>query len=254
MKIIAIAVNTFREAVRDKILYSLLFFALVMMSLSVILGNLTIGEQIKIIEDFGLGTISLFGVLIAVFVGVGLVYKEIERRTIYTILSKPIPRWVFLLGKYGGLLLTLLVEVSVMAAFFVLLVLYYGVGFDFALLKAIGLIYLELALITAVALFFSAFTTPTLSGLFALGIFVIGHLSSDLKIFGQGAQDPFISGLTSFLYYLLPNLENFNIKGQVVHGIPVPWEFIGWSTLYGLLYITGTLLLTVLVFQRRDFR
>ncbi|HLC25637.1 MAG TPA: ABC transporter permease subunit [bacterium] len=254
MKIIAIAVNTFREAVRDKILYSLLFFALVMMGLSVILGNLTIGEQIKIIEDFGLGTISLFGVLIAIFVGVGLVYKEIERRTIYTILSKPIPRWIFLLGKYGGLLLTLFVEVFVMVVFFSLLVFFYGVGFDFALLKAIGLIYLELALITAVALFFSAFTTPTLSGFFTLGIFAIGHLSTDLKVFGEGTKDPFLSGLTSFLYYLLPNLENFNIKGQVVHQIPVSWEFIGWSTLYGLLYIAGTLLLTVLIFQKRDFR
>lgn len=254
MKILAIAVNTFREAVRDKILYSLVFFALLMMGLSVILGNLTIGEQIKIIEDFGLGTISLFGVLIAIFVGVGLVYKEIERRTIYTILSKPIPRSAFLLGKYGGLLLTLLVEVAVMTGFFVLLVLLYGSGFDLALLKAIGMIYVELALITAVALFFSAFTAPTLSGLFALGIFVIGHLSSDLRVFGQGTHDPLISRLTTFLYYLLPNLENFNIKGQVVHGIPVSGEFLAWSALYGVLYITGVLLLTVLVFQKRDFR
>ncbi|MBI4640616.1 MAG: ABC transporter permease, partial [Candidatus Tectomicrobia bacterium] len=143
MKIRAIAVNTFREAIRDRVLYSLLFFALFMIGSSALLGTLTIGEQVKVIKDLGLASISVFGLFIAIFVGIGLVYKEIERRTIYTIIAKPIRRYEFLIGKYLGLVLTLLVEVAVMAVGFSLLITLYEGFFDTALLKAILLTIFE---------------------------------------------------------------------------------------------------------------
>ena len=137
VKILTIAVNTFREAVRDKILYSLLIFALLMIGSSVFISTLSIGDQVKIIKDMGLSMISLFGTLIAIFVGVGLVYKEIEKRTIYTIIAEPIGRHKFLMGKYCGLILTLLVEIAIMASGFFLLLFFYPGSFDPALFIAI---------------------------------------------------------------------------------------------------------------------
>lgn len=252
-KIAAIAVNTFREAIRDKILYILVFFALIMIGGSILLSTLTLGEQTKIILDIGLASISLFGLFIAVFIGVGLVYKEIDRRTIYTIISKPINRWQFLLGKYLGLVMTLFVEVAVMTAGFMIVVSFYGKA-DPVLLKAVLLIFYELALITAVAIMFSSFSTPVLSSLFTMGIFVVGHLSADLKVFGAKSESALVQTFTSFLYYAMPNLSNFNIKAQVVQGVPVTGEYIGLVTAYAALYITIILILAAVIFQKRDFR
>src|SRR5207253_11226608 len=154
-RITVIALNTFRETLRDKILYNLVFFGLLLIGSSILLSTLTIGEQVKIIEDIGLASINLFGVIIAIFVGIGLVSKEIEKRTIYSIIAKPVPRYLFLLGKYSGLALTLFVNVSIMAAGFFLALLASGVTVQLALLKAIGLIFMELLVITAVAVLFS---------------------------------------------------------------------------------------------------
>ena len=163
VKILAIAVNTFREAVRDKILYSLLIFALLMIVSSVFLSTLSVGDQIKIIQDMGLSMISIFGTLIAIFVGIGLVYKEIEKRTIYSIIAKPIARHQFLMGKYCGLILTLLVEITVMSSGFLLLLYFYPGSYDASILKAIYLIFIELMIVTAIALLFSSFSTPILA-------------------------------------------------------------------------------------------
>jgi ABC-type transport system involved in multi-copper enzyme maturation permease subunit len=153
-KIFAIALNTFRESIRDRIFYSLLAFAILMLGFSMILGNLTIGDPIKIVKDFGLGAISLFGILIAIFVGIGLVYKEMEKRTIYVMLAKPIARWQFLLGKYFGLSLILMIEVLVMTIGLFVLCYYYKPDVPWDLFLAIIPIYFELQLILAVALFF----------------------------------------------------------------------------------------------------
>lgn len=254
MKIKAIAINTFREAIRDKILYSLLFFALLMMGASVLLGTLTIGEQLKIVKDMGLAAISVFGTLIAIFVGIGLVYKEIDRRTIYNIISKPVSRHRFLLGKYIGMILTLVIEVAVMSSVFLILIIILKHSLDISLLKAVLLIFFELMVVTAVAILFSTFSTPTLSGMFTLAIYVIGHLTMDLKMFGAKSEIVLVKMVTGFLYYFLPNLENFNIKGKVVHHIPVSWEYISFSMAYGVLYITIILLVSMAIFQRRDFK
>lgn len=255
----AIAKNTFKEAVRSKILYSLIFFALVMMGVSLVLDQVTIGQRSKIIIDFGLASINLFGVLIAIMVGISLVYKEIEKRTIYPLLAKPVRRTEFLIGKYLGIVLTLGVEVVLMSFFLFFLILLYGLsthsqGFDFGLLAAIFLIFLELAVIAAVALLFSSFSTPFLSGMLTLGVYIIGHLTDDLKRLGALSGSPALEKMTAFLYYLLPNLENFNIKGEVVYQLPVETGRILLGISYGLLYIGVLIFFSSIFFQRRDFR
>ncbi|MBI2876292.1 MAG: ABC transporter permease subunit [Candidatus Tectomicrobia bacterium] len=253
-KIGVIALNTLREAIRDKILYNLLLFALLMIGVSVFLGTLTTGEQVKVVKDMGLACISLFGVLIAVMVGIGLVYKEIDRRTIYTILAKPIRRSEFLLGKYLGLMLTIFLNVLVMAAG--LSGITWGLEgiFPWILLKAVLLILVELMVVTSIALLFSTFSTPFLSAMFTLGIYVIGHLSEEFKLLGAQSESPLIRGLSSFLYYLLPDLQNFNIKAEVVHNVPVDPSFIFFSILYGVLYMGITLAIAAAIFDRRDFK
>lgn len=253
-KVLTIALNTFREAVRDKILYSLLIFALLLIGSSVFISTLSVGDPVKIIKDMGLSMISIFGTLIAIFVGIGLVYKELEKRTIYTIIAKPITRYQFLLGKYCGLVLTLLVEIAVMAGGFLLLLTFYPGAFDPALFKAIYLILLELMLITAVALLFSSFSTPILSGIFTLCFFVIGHLTYDLKLLMEESKLKSLAHFSDFLYYTLPNLENFNIKGRVVHHLPVGLDYMVYTSLYGLFYILLLLTLSVIIFQRKDFK
>jgi ABC-type transport system involved in multi-copper enzyme maturation permease subunit len=254
MKIIALAINTFREAIRDKVLYSLIFFAVLLIGLSVILDNLTIGEPTKIIKDFGLASLEIFGVLIAIFVGIGLVYKEMERKTIYNILSKPIHRYQFILGKYSGLVLTLMVEVLTMSiALFSILYFYEG-KIDVTLLPAIGMIFVTLMIITAFALLFSSFSTPILSGLFTLSFFLIGHLTPDLLELGKKAESRSLQYLTKAFYYLIPNLEFFNIKGQVVHHVPLEKEYLFLALSYGLLYIAIILLISMVIFQNRDIK
>jgi ABC-type transport system involved in multi-copper enzyme maturation permease subunit len=252
MKVWAIAYNTFREAVRDKVLYSLLFFAMALIAASMVLNQLAIGQQSKIITDMGLASISLVGTLIAIFVGIGLVSKEIDRRTIHTIVSKPVGRWAFLLGKYLGLVLTLAVEVAVMAAFFLTMLAIYTDGRIGPALLAIGLILVEICVVTAVALLFSSFSSAFLSGLFTIAVWVIGHLTVDLRAFGAklgGAARP----ITEALYYLLPNMRNFDVKAQVVYGLPIAGDSVVYMVLYGLVYVILLLTAATLIFEQRDF-
>jgi len=253
-RITVITLNTFRETLRDKILYNLVFFGLLLIGSSVLLSTLTMGEQVKIMTDLGLASINLFGALIAIFVGIGLVSKEIEKRTIYSIIAKPIPRYRFLLGKYCGLALTLFVNVAIMAAGFFLTLLVSGVGLDPALLKAIGLIFVELLVITAVAVLFSSFSSPTLSATFTLAVYVIGHLTEDLRALAQKLQSGVTTGILDGLYYLLPNLDYFNIKGQAVHRLPIEPIYLVSAVAYGATYIAVILVLSCVIFQRRDFK
>ncbi|MDY6862262.1 MAG: ABC transporter permease, partial [Thermodesulfobacteriota bacterium] len=211
-------------------------------------------EQIKIVKDVGLACISIFGVFISTFVGIGLVYKEIDKKTIYNILSKPITRFQFLLGKYFGLLFTVLINVMIMV-FCLLTILYFISGtIAFNLFTAVLLIIVELMLIISIAILFSTFSTPTLSAIFTLAVYVIGHLTSDIRVFGNRTESAAINKLTEFLYYVLPNLENFNIKTQIVHRLPVSHEFIIFSFCYGLIYIGLVLLLAGIIFNIRDFK
>jgi ABC-type transport system involved in multi-copper enzyme maturation permease subunit len=246
--------NTFKEAVRDRILYAILVFAIAMIASSAILARLGAGSGEKIIRDLGLGFISVFGILIAIFIGIGLVHKEIDRRTIYTIVSKPIHRSQFILGKYLGLFFTLFVNVTIMTATLIGII-YLGEGlWDFRLAAASAMILMELMVITGIAVFFSAFSTPALSAIFTLSFFAIGRLLNDLRLFGEQYAGPLAREVIRGMYYLLPNLGRFNISAEVVHGLPLADVVSGITILYGLLYVVTLLAATVLVFQRRDFR
>ena len=254
MKILAIALNTFKECIRDKILYNLLIFAMLMIGLSAFLSKLTIGVQIRIVKDIGLGSISIFGVLIAIFLGIGLVSKEIDRRTIYTILSKPVQRYSFLLGKFAGLLLTLFINIAIMTVALVILIYSMNGDVNLLLFEAIFLIFIELIVVTSIALFFSTFTTPTLSAIFTLSFFVIGHLTGYIRLFGSQSDLQFVKKLSDILYYVLPNLESFNVKSMVMYADSLEWNFFFLSTMYGLVYASLVLVLSVIIFQRRDFK
>ncbi|MFZ3014733.1 MAG: ABC transporter permease subunit, partial [Nitrospira sp.] len=189
MRILSIAVNTFRENLREKLLYNLLFFALLMIGSSILLSRITLGDYHRLILDLGLASINLFGVLIAIFVGIGLVSKEVDRKTIYTIVSKPIPRYEFLLGKYCGLVITLFANTIVMVLGLLIVLHIMDVPITSLVFKSLALIFLELMVITAVAVLFSTFTSATLSAIFTLAVYVIGHLSGDLKEFARKLDD-----------------------------------------------------------------
>ncbi|PID75392.1 MAG: hypothetical protein CSB23_04060 [Deltaproteobacteria bacterium] len=254
MKIAALALNTFRESIRDRIFYSLLAFATLMLGFSLVLGNLTIGDEIKIIKDFGLAAISLFGVLIAIFVGINLVYKEMEKRTIYVILSNPISRSQFIIGKYLGLSLTLLVEVLVMTAGLLALCYMKEPTIPWELFVAIVAIWFELQLMLAVALLFSACVSPFLSGLCTLVVFVIGHLTVDFRQLVANTENPLLKKAADVFYYSFPNLESLNYKARVVHGIDIPWVEFSLSLLYATSYTILVIVLTLSIFNRRDIR
>ena len=251
--IIVIALNTFRENLRDKILYSLLIFAALLMGASILLGALTIAEQEKIIADMGLASINVIGVIIAIFVGIGLVSKEIERRTIYTILAKPISRSQFILGKYLGLVITLGVNLVIMFDVFVFTLWMTQVPITMVLVQAVALMMVEFLVVTATALFFSTFSTPTLSSALTLGLYFIGHLTSDLKSLAEKSSSEVTKAVMTALYYLCPNLEVLNIKGQAVSGVSLAWSYQLSATLYGLLYASLLLAGAAAIFQKRDF-
>jgi len=261
------AVNVFRESVRDKVLYNLLFFAILMMGASYVIGQLTAGQDVKIIKDLGLTAILVFGLFIAVFIGIGLVSKEVERRSIYNLLSKPVTRHQVVAGKYLGLTLTLTVNVAIMAAalFIVLFYMAWGVppvtqtawdapALDPRLLKAVVLIFVELMIVTAMALVFSTFSTPLVSAALTFGFVIAGHFSTDLRNFDQVVDAPAAAWLARALFWVLPNLSQFDVKAEVVHGQAVRFGYMALAGGYGVLYITMLLAVAMFVFSRRDFK
>ena len=262
-RILAIARNTFRENIRDKVLYNLILFALIMILSSLIIGQLSLGNEVKIILDLGMASISIFGMLIAVFLGIGLVYKELDKRTIYALLAKPVKRHEFILGKYLGLLYTLLVNVAVMTAGLELALLYYGeVSWSgvLRLLPAVFLIYLSLALVTALALLFSTFSTPALSALFTFFLWVAGHFNRDLLQVSEFTDSVLVKWICTGMYYLVPNLSVFKIVGSryifenASNYQPMGSFIIGSAFLYCVLYCAVILSLAIIIFLRRDFK
>jgi Cu-processing system permease protein len=252
-----VAINTFREAVRDRVLYNLVFFVLLMIGAAVIVGQVSIGIERLVIINLGLSAISAIGLIMAVFIGVGLLYKEIEKRTLYSLLAKPIRRWQFLVGKYGGLLLTLLVNTCFMALGLAAALYYVGRPFlrsDATIVVAIYFILLELALVTALALFFSCFSSPMLSALFTLAIYVTGVFATDIREFGRMTHSAAIYAFTRLLYYLVPNFHDFNRIGAAAHGDSLPWSLVWQNTLYTALYAGVVLVAASAVFSRRNFK
>ena len=253
MMILVIAATTLREHLRDKILYNLLMFALLLIGSSVLLIRLNHGDSERLIVDLGLSCVNLFGVIIAVFIGVGLVNREIKNRTVETLLAKPVHRFEFLLGKYLGLVLTLAMNTLLMLAGLLGVLVMMGVPIEPMLFKAVLLIFMELMLLTAVALLFSTVTTASLSTMLTLGMYIIGHLQDDLRTLTVKVEFG-LRVLLLGMYYALPNLESFNVKGRVVHHLDIGQSEFLLAIAYGLVYTAFLLLAAGFIFQRRDFR
>jgi ABC-type transport system involved in multi-copper enzyme maturation permease subunit len=253
IRVLVIAQNTLREAIRNKLLYNLLLFAILMIASSIALAEIHIGYTVRVYRDVGISAIALFGSLIAIFVGINLVNREIAQKTVYTILAKPVRRWEFLIGKYLGLIALLLLQIAVMSACFLgVLSLDYN-EVPLSLVQAIGMIYLELVLLTAVALFFSSFTTPYLAGMFTVALWITGHLLADLRAFGAHSDLPALRAVTETLYWALPNLDRLDFKSAGAAGQVIEAGRLRLAILYGVLYSAALLVASVGLFRRRDF-
>lgn len=254
---LAIVRNTFREAVRDRVLYNLIAFALILIASALLFGEISIGIQKTILLNVGLSSISVFGLLIAIFLGIGLVYKEMDKRSLYALLSKPIRRRQFIVGKFLGLNFTLLVNTAFMSIGLWAALYYLMRRFepqDLYVWVAIYFTLLQLSLVTALCLFFSCFATPVLSAIFTFMAYVIGNFAADIRAFGELTENSVLKGLTTFLYYLLPNFSDFNVSAWVSHGKPVAASVVLLNTLYALCYDGILVMASVWIFSRKDLK
>ena len=264
---VLIAGAAFKESVRDRVPYSMVMFAVLMMAASYLISQMAAGQDLKIIKDLGLAALSIFGLLIAVFIGIGLVSKEVEKKSVFGLLTKPVTRTQFILGKYLGLVATLVVNLTVMTVAYYLVLFYMDMttsatlkagwpapAVDPRLLIAIVLIVAELALVTALALFFSTFSSPLLSALLTIGLWVAGHFNGDLRQFENVMDVKPVAWLARGLYYVLPNLAPFNVKAEVVYGIPVAASHVAYTLLYAAIYSGVLVTAAAAIFRRRDFK
>jgi len=262
----ALALNTHREAIRQKILYTLVFFSVTLVLFSLFLGQLSLGADVKIVMDMGLASMMIFGSIMAIFMGIGLVFKEIDRRTIYTILTKPVSRSEFILGKFLGLATTIGLEVFSMSILLFGMLFLYREPLDFNLCKAILLIYAELCVLIALSLIFSSYSSSFMSALFCISFLVIGHVTDDLgQIMGPKVAlilkdaegtDRWGGNLLFAAIEVLQwfSLDHFAINAKIVHGVPVPWAWVIQSLFYGFCLIALLLSVAIYLFRKKDLR
>jgi ABC-type transport system involved in multi-copper enzyme maturation permease subunit len=254
---IAVTRNTFREAVRDRVLYNLVAFAVIMIGSALLFGQISLGIHKIMVINLGLSSISIFGLLIAIFIGIGSVHKEIDKRSLYAVLSKPVRRWQFLLGKFAGLNLTLIVNTAIMTAGLWAALFYLTREFqaqDVSIWAAIYFIILELTLVSALCLFFSCFTTPVLAAIFTFLLYFVGSFSPDLKAFAEMSTSPLTRQLMTGLYYLLPNFSNFQVSAWVSNGNSIASGMIISNSLYAVCYCSFLLMASVFIFSRKDLK
>ncbi|MGE0399308.1 MAG: ABC transporter permease [Kofleriaceae bacterium] len=258
-RIWAIALNTFREAARIRVLYGILVLVGGANLFALVLGQMAVREEARVARDVGLAGISLFGSLTAIFLGVFLLYTEVQRRTIHAIVSKPIERWEFVLGKYLGMALVLTVLVVLFALAMIVMLAIQDVGITDAIAKAIVLAWFEVLTVAAIAIFFSSFSTPFMSGIFALAIWVLGRVTPDIEAAARDAA-AWIRTLARIALQIIPDLHLFSVSGRTldgdtvsVHADFVSWGYVGMSCLHGLGWIVGLLAIAALLFHRRDF-
>ena len=255
-RILHIASNTFREAVRDRVLYNLIAFAVLMTGSAILIGQISIDIERLVVINLGLTAVSLFGIVIAIFIGIGLVSKEIEKRTLYTVLSRPVQRWEFIVGKFFGLAGTLVVNTFFMAVGVFGALLYVSHHFqasDAWVLVALYFIVLQFLIITSLALLFSSFSSPLLAAVFAFSIFVIGTFSEDLRGFAAMTQG-LTRWLTTAVAYVVPNFSALNVISAVAHQQPVAGPLILYNSAYALFYAAMALCGAVLIFERRNLK
>lgn len=258
-RIWAIALNTFREAARIRVLYGIVVLVIGANLFAIVLGEMSIREQARVARDVGLAGISLFGSLTAIFLGVFLLYSEVQRRTIHAIVSKPIERWEFVVGKYLGMALVLTVLVGLFGLAMVAMLLSQDVGVTSEVVRAIVLAWCEVLTVAAIAIFFSSFSTPFLSGIFALAMWVIGRVTPDIEAAVREGSG-WIRAVSRVALEIVPDIHLFSPSGRVVEGAAVSvhadfvsWGYVGLSALHGLGWIVGLLALACVLFHRRDF-
>lgn len=252
--ILALASSTFLETVRDRIFYLVAVFGFIMLASTAILSPLTVGAQGKIMADVGLASMVLFGMLVVIFVGSNMVRKELDKGTIVSILSKPVGRREYLLGKFLGLNMTLTAMLAIMGLVFLLMLFLAPGSFSFRFLAVFYLSFLELTLINAVVVFFSTSVSPILAAVFTMGVFAVGHLSQSIRDFGQMQGSVFQRQVTELVYYLTPNLEVFNLRGAVVHGSTVSGEHLVMATVYCFAWTALLLVVAGSIFSRKELR
>lgn len=254
-KIFYIALNTCRESIRSRLLYSILTFAVLLVVLSAFFGTVTIGDQIKVIKSFGLFGISIFSVLFAVLSGGALLYKELSRKTIYNILARSVERHEFLLGKYLGMLFTAGLLIAGMWAGLSIFVLLLDGSFDPALFRACLHIFLELIIVCAAAIFFSSIVvTPMLSGIFTFGLFLAGRSCEYVLYFIKPGNLGEASALpVKCLYWLLPHLDRINVSDLAIYQQEISFAHTAWCFVYAAAYAGILLGFATLIFRRREF-
>ena len=255
-RVVHIAANTFREAVRDRVLYNLIAFALLLSGAAILVGQISIDIERLVVVNLGLTAVSLFGVVIAIFIGIGLVSKEMEKRTLYTVLSRPVRRWEFIVGKFLGLTGTLFVNTFFMAIGVFAALLYVSHKFqssDAWILVALFFIVLQFLILCSLALLFSSFSSPLLSAVFAFSLFVIGSFAEDLRGFARMSHG-LTQGLATTAAYLVPNFSALNVIGQVAHEQPISGHLIAYNTAYALAYSAMAICGAVLIFERRNLK
>ncbi|MBE0433571.1 ABC transporter permease subunit [candidate division WOR-3 bacterium] len=253
-RIKAIIENTFKEGLRQRILLLLIVFTLLLIVMSVFLEPFALGESPKIMRDLGLAAASLFGVLTTIIVGSALIHKDIEKRTLYTVLAKPVRRSEIVLGKFLGLGALVCLLVLAMLLIHQLVIFLYEGSFDFHLLIAFPFTILEVGVMLGILLLFSSFSSTTLTSIMGVIFFVIGHALPDLKLFAETTKAPALKHIAYAFYYVLPNLDNFNFRMDLAYKAPLPTDQLIFSICYGIMYTVFLLYVTTLIFERREFK
>ncbi|NLG19052.1 MAG: ABC transporter permease subunit [Fibrobacter sp.] len=250
--ILIISANTFKETIRNKVLYNILLVAGVALFLSMAFGDLSVFSRAQVMADFGLATMSLTGLLLAVFIGVGMLGREISSKTVYSVLTRPVTRESFILGKFFGLFATLMMNFALISVVFFIFISLLGTSVKPSLSWAVVLTAAEMAVMISAAIFFSSFTTPTLAAIFSISFYVAGHLNNMIGIGAEQQNSVIWRTILKLLYFAFPNLDHFNIRARVVYELSIPEGYIAGALLYGLLYTTLLLSLSILFFSRKD--
>lgn len=250
--IAALGWNTFLEALRDKVLYLLLFFGVFLFAASRMLAPLALGEGRRISLDVGLASISLFGCLITIFVGHQMIFREIEQRTLYFVFSRPIRRSDFIWGKFLGLWGILAVAVLAMGTILCGVLALSGYSIGWPVIQAIGFVFLELTILASVALLIASFTSPILAGLLTLSAYVIGHGSGDILQL-MGSTTPALENLLRTVSWFVPRLDLYGEMLPVLQNTGWTAAQYGWGMAYAFIYATASLILAGVILERRDF-
>ena len=253
-RILTIAANTFRESVRDRILYGLIVFALIVLPGSRLVISLSVGQEIRILKDFGFGAIALFGLLIAVVSGTAMLFKEMDKRTIYVLVAKPVKRWELLVGKYFGLMATLFLAFLIMGATLVLTLALMGGKPDGLFFLTIAGLFGQLTVITAVAMLFSTLASPALSAVFTFCVYIAGTSADQLRLLADRMPGELLKIAAKAISYVIPNLQNFNFRTESIYNLPVDHAKLWLMLAYAVFYIAFTLTVASIILERKDLK